>query len=342
MASACQHLLERRGVRYDDAVGRVIPRRRVRVEAEAHLFGASRRSPGASVRASSKPDSRVLFKRRRPERSRRTSKATSSQRPQLDELDALLTRAGGTRAADELEQRWPQIEKALGGRALRRRDDAARAPARARRPVLRRRPGHGGRPGAAEARLVAARRRCATRFCDHRRYFRDRAGRRQQARPADGAALRPNARRLRPITRLPTITRFAEYRWPRQTAKKRRRLQAQTEVRSRRSKAEKYVYFFGDGKADGNRNMKDLLGGKGSGLAEMTNAGLPVPPGFTISTEVCNIYYKEKQKIPGAIDTRDRRAPQEAREGRRRDARLDREPAARLGPLGREVLDARA
>src|SRR6266436_5639792 len=63
-----------------------------------------------------------------------------------------------------------------------------------------------------------------------------------------------------------------------------------------------YVYFFGNGKADGNRTMKDLLGGKGSGLAEMTNAGLPVPPGFTISTEVCNIYYKEKQKIPTAID----------------------------------------
>ena len=64
----------------------------------------------------------------------------------------------------------------------------------------------------------------------------------------------------------------------------------------------KYVYFFGSGKADGNRNMKDLLGGKGAGLAEMTNAGLPVPPGFTISTEVCNIYYREKQKIPAAID----------------------------------------
>jgi pyruvate,orthophosphate dikinase len=63
-----------------------------------------------------------------------------------------------------------------------------------------------------------------------------------------------------------------------------------------------YVYFFGNGKADGNRNMKDLLGGKGSGLAEMTNAGLPVPPGFTISTEVCNIYYEQNRKIPGAID----------------------------------------
>src|SRR6478609_1846523 len=62
------------------------------------------------------------------------------------------------------------------------------------------------------------------------------------------------------------------------------------------------VYFFGSGKADGNRNMKDLLGGKGSGLAEMTNAGLPVPPGFTISTEVCNIYYEQNKKIPAAID----------------------------------------
>src|SRR5580765_5197725 len=67
-------------------------------------------------------------------------------------------------------------------------------------------------------------------------------------------------------------------------------------------RSKKYVYFFGSGKADGNRNMKDLLGGKGAGLAEMTNAGLPVPPGFTISTEVCNIYYREKQKIPAAID----------------------------------------
>ena len=68
------------------------------------------------------------------------------------------------------------------------------------------------------------------------------------------------------------------------------------------AKAKKHVYFFGGGKADGNRTMKDLLGGKGSGLAEMTNAGLPVPPGFTITTEVCNIYYREKAKIPGGID----------------------------------------
>src|SRR5262249_20672017 len=72
-------------------------------------------------------------------------------------------------------------------------------------------------------------------------------------------------------------------------------------ARSPQSKKQ-YVYFFGNGKADGNRNMKDLLGGKGSGLAEMTNAGLPVPPGFTISTEVCNIYYEQNKKIPAGID----------------------------------------
>src|SRR5438045_813377 len=68
------------------------------------------------------------------------------------------------------------------------------------------------------------------------------------------------------------------------------------------AKAGKFVYFFGAGKADGNRTMKDTLGGKGANLAEMTNAGLPVPPGFTISTAVCNIYYQEREKIPAAID----------------------------------------
>ena len=54
----------------------------------------------------------------------------------------------------------------------------------------------------------------------------------------------------------------------------------------------KYVYFFGGGKADGNGKMKDVLGGKGSGLAEMTNVGLPVPPGFTIQTEACREYMR--------------------------------------------------
>ena len=56
--------------------------------------------------------------------------------------------------------------------------------------------------------------------------------------------------------------------------------------------ATKYVYSFGGGKADGNGKMKDVLGGKGAGLAEMTNAGLPVPPGFTIQTEACREYMR--------------------------------------------------
>ena len=66
--------------------------------------------------------------------------------------------------------------------------------------------------------------------------------------------------------------------------------------------AKKHVYFFGKGKADGNRTMKDLLGGKGAGLAEMTKAALPVPPGFTIATSVCTIYYDNKGKLPQAIE----------------------------------------
>jgi pyruvate,orthophosphate dikinase len=65
----------------------------------------------------------------------------------------------------------------------------------------------------------------------------------------------------------------------------------------------KFVYFFGNGKADGNRTMKDTLGGKGAGLAEMTNAGLPVPAGFTISTDACNIYYANGSKLPAHIET---------------------------------------
>lgn len=55
--------------------------------------------------------------------------------------------------------------------------------------------------------------------------------------------------------------------------------------------SKKYIYTFGPGKAEGNTKMKDLLGGKGANLAEMANLGIPVPPGFTISTEVCTVYY---------------------------------------------------
>src|SRR5581483_6552227 len=62
--------------------------------------------------------------------------------------------------------------------------------------------------------------------------------------------------------------------------------------------SKKYVYTFANGQAEGNTNMKDLLGGKGANLAEMTNAGLPVPPGFTITTEACNAYYASAEKFP--------------------------------------------
>jgi pyruvate,orthophosphate dikinase len=66
---------------------------------------------------------------------------------------------------------------------------------------------------------------------------------------------------------------------------------------------EKYVYSFGGGKADGNGTMKDVLGGKGAGLAEMTNAGLPVPPGFTIVTSACRLYFQAGYKTPAEILT---------------------------------------
>src|SRR5438094_7827981 len=63
----------------------------------------------------------------------------------------------------------------------------------------------------------------------------------------------------------------------------------------------KYVYFFGNGKAEGRSGMKELLGGKGAGLAEMTNLGIPVPAGFTITTEACIAYFKKKKKYPPGL-----------------------------------------
>jgi pyruvate,orthophosphate dikinase len=62
------------------------------------------------------------------------------------------------------------------------------------------------------------------------------------------------------------------------------------------------IYFFGGGKAEGNKEMKNLLGGKGANLAEMTNIGVPVPPGFTITTEVCTEFYKNGRRLPKGLD----------------------------------------
>jgi pyruvate, orthophosphate dikinase len=66
---------------------------------------------------------------------------------------------------------------------------------------------------------------------------------------------------------------------------------------------EKYVFYFGEGHADGNAKMKDLLGGKGAGLAEMTNIGVPVPPGFTISTAACTWFYDHDRSFPPELKT---------------------------------------
>ena len=65
----------------------------------------------------------------------------------------------------------------------------------------------------------------------------------------------------------------------------------------------KYVYLFGDGKADGQADMKNLLGGKGANLAEMNILGIPVPPGFTLTTEVCTEYYKNDKSFPESLTT---------------------------------------
>ena len=90
--------------------------------------------------------------------------------------------------------------------------------------------------------------------------------------------------------------------------------------------SDKYVYQF----SEGNKNMKDLLGGKGANLAEMTRIGLPVPPGFTITTEVCN-YYSAERRLPGRRSTpRSRPRSPRSRSDTGKTLRRRRRPAARL------------
>ena len=64
----------------------------------------------------------------------------------------------------------------------------------------------------------------------------------------------------------------------------------------------KWVYTFGGGAAEGRAEMRDLLGGKGANLAEMSTLGLPVPPGFTITTEVCTYYYDHGKSYPASLE----------------------------------------
>src|SRR5204862_3289487 len=79
---------------------------------------------------------------------------------------------------------------------------------------------------------------------------------------------------------------------------KRLRLRARRRARGRKMKTLRYVYYFGDGHADGAGSMKPLLGGKGANLHEMTRIGLPVPPGFTMTTEVCSYFYAHNRTYP--------------------------------------------
>jgi len=92
--------------------------------------------------------------------------------------------------------------------------------------------------------------------------------------------------------------------------------------------AQKRVYFFGGGRAEGNAKMKELLGGKGANLAEMTNLGVPVPPGFTISTSVCAEYNKRKGKWPAGLQE----------EVDKNVHKLERTMGAKLGDPNRPLL----
>src|SRR3990167_8279974 len=100
-------------------------------------------------------------------------------------------------------------------------------------------------------------------------------------------------------------------------------------AKSKQTKAPagKFVYFFGGGKADGRGDMKELLGGKGAGLAEMTNARLPVPPGFTLATSACRHFFEYGNRLGPAIDS------QGEQEGKRLEAVSGHELGAMTNPL---------
>ncbi len=87
----------------------------------------------------------------------------------------------------------------------------------------------------------------------------------------------------------------------RQAALKPARKPAAAASKTRKAAKTKWVYAFGGGKAEGRASMRNLLGGKGAGLAEMAHLGLPVPPGFTITTEVCTYFYTHDKTYPKAL-----------------------------------------
>ena len=90
----------------------------------------------------------------------------------------------------------------------------------------------------------------------------------------------------------------------------------------------KYIYFFGNGKAEGSAAMRERLGGKGAGLHEMTRIGVPVPPGFTITTEVCAHYYAHDHRYPRGLESDVREAL----------ARIEKSLARRFGDADNPLL----
>src|SRR5438128_3382672 len=96
--------------------------------------------------------------------------------------------------------------------------------------------------------------------------------------------------------RKPTVQKRSQRSKTRSTPK------ARTTSPGKKKKTRRYVYYFGDGHADGSGGMKPLLGGKGANLHEMTRIGLPVPPGFTITTEVCSYFYDHKRSYPPQLE----------------------------------------
>jgi hypothetical protein len=102
----------------------------------------------------------------------------------------------------------------------------------------------------------------------------------------------------------------------------------------------KSVYYFGDGKADGDGSMKELLGGKGANLAEMCRLGIPVPAGFTITTEVCTYYYKNKRQQPSDLKAAVNAALTKVERTMGRLFGDPTNPAPPLCPLRRPRLDA--
>src|SRR5262249_30188520 len=89
-----------------------------------------------------------------------------------------------------------------------------------------------------------------------------------------------------------------------QRARKPLRSKTRKAAAGKKTRTARYVYYFGDGHADGAGTMKPLLGGKGANLHEMTRIGLPVPPGFTIDTEVCTYFYDHTRSDPPQLEAK--------------------------------------